>query len=308
MTSVDPFKHRLRLTKWDWLRTYFLTVILVPIRIVFAQIILILMNLISRIALFNVDKSTLTKKPLTSRWMKLMKKFVLCLARIGIRFCGFYITVKGDVASFQDAPIIVGAPHSTFLDALATFYCFDWASTILAEEYKNLPIAGKIVELFQPILVRRTDPHSRDNVRKEIVRRATSNEEWPQLFISPEGMCSNRKALLPFKLGAFHPGTPIQPFLTEYPNRIDTVTWTWNQPHGAMTVIWLTLAQPMTRISIEFLPVYYPSLQEKQDPKLYATNLRTLMSQHYNVEIYDISLEEVKQKYGNNSKATQKED
>ena len=117
-----------------------------------------------------------------------------------------------------------------------------------------------------------------------------------------------RKALLPFKLGAFHPGAPIQPILTEYPNRIDTVTWTWNQPHGAMTVIWLTLAQPMTRISIEFLPVYYPSLQEKQDPKLYANNLRTLMSQHYNVETYDISLEEVKQKYGNRSKVTQKED
>ena len=66
-------------------------------------------------------------------------------------------------------------------------------------------------------------------------------------------------ALLPFKTGAFRSGKPVQPVLVKYPNRLDTVTWTWDQPHGALTVALLTLSRPLTRIHIQILPVYYPS-------------------------------------------------
>ena len=65
-----------------------------------------------------------------------------------------------------------------------------------------------------------------------------------------------------FKPGAFLPGKPVQPILLRYPNQVDTVTWTWNQPHGARSVLWLTLTQPFSRASLEFLPVYHPSPEE----------------------------------------------
>ena len=58
-----------------------------------------------------------------------------------------------------------------------------------------------------------------------------------------------------------------------YPNEVDTVTWTWNQTHGAKSVLWLTLAQPFSRASIEYLPVYTPSSEEKENPTLYAANV-----------------------------------
>ena len=58
-----------------------------------------------------------------------------------------------------------------------------------------------------------------------------------------------------------------------YPNEVDTVTWTWNQTHGAKSVLWLTLAQPFSRASIEYLPVYTPSSEEKENPILYASNV-----------------------------------
>ena len=58
-----------------------------------------------------------------------------------------------------------------------------------------------------------------------------------------------------------------------YPNEVDTVTWTWNQTHGAKSVLWLTLAQPFSRASVEFLPVYTPSSEEKENPTLYAANV-----------------------------------
>ncbi len=49
---------------------------------------------------------------------------------------------------------------------------------------------------------------------------------------------------------------------------------TWNQPHGAFKVLWVTMSQPFTRAEIEFLPVYVPSEEEKADAKTYARNVR----------------------------------
>ena len=65
----------------------------------------------------------------------------------------------------------------------------------------------------------------------------------------------------------------LQLIIFRYPNEVDTVTWTWNQTHGAKSVLWLTLAQPFSRASIEYLPVYTPSSEEKENPTLYAANV-----------------------------------
>jgi hypothetical protein len=51
-----------------------------------------------------------------------------------------------------------------------------------------------------------------------------------QVLIFPEGTCTNRSCLITFKPGAFYPGVPIQPVCIRYPNKLDTVTWTWEGP------------------------------------------------------------------------------
>ena len=77
----------------------------------------------------------------------------------------------------------------------------------------------------------------------------------------------------------------LQLIIFRYPNEVDTVTWTWNQTHGAKSVLWLTLAQPFSRASVEFLPVYTPSSEEKEDPTLYATNVsQKSINYHYPME------------------------
>lgn len=101
-----------------------------------------------------------------------------------------------------------------------------------------------------------------------------------------------------FKPGAFVPGKPVQPILVRYPNDVDTVTWTWNQQHGAKSVLWLTLSQPFSRASLEFLPVYNPSPEEIADPKLYASNVRDVMAKALSVPTCDLTFEEVKTMYG----------
>jgi hypothetical protein len=37
--------------------------------------------------------------------------------------------------------------------------------------------------------------------------RISAGEGWPQLLVFPEGTCTNQKALISFKAGAFNPGS-----------------------------------------------------------------------------------------------------
>ena len=111
-----------------------------------------------------------------------------------------------------------------------------------------------------------------------------------------------------FKPGAFLPGKPVQPVLLRYPNQVDTVTWTWNQPHGARSVLWLTLTQPFSRASLEFLPVYHPSADEIADPKIYANNVRAIMARALRVPTNDMTFEQVKQTYGRHYKRKVKDE
>ena len=70
-----------------------------------------------------------------------------------------------------------------------------------------------------------------------------------------------------------------------------------NQPHGAKSIIWTTLAQPFTRAEIEFLPVYHPSLAEQNDAKLFASNVRELMAKILQIPTSEMTFEEVKSRY-----------
>ena len=58
-----------------------------------------------------------------------------------------------------------------------------------------------IIQFSQPVLVSREDPNSRQKTIQEIRRRSQSKGEWPQIFIFPEGTCSNRSCLISFKGG-----------------------------------------------------------------------------------------------------------
>ena len=230
--KVDPFRHRLKMTKFEWFRTYVLTIFLIPIRVILVLISLLMAAIVASIALFDLSEKEKTEKPIAPNWRKLAQKTASFLGRTSIRFCGFSVTVIGEMASAEEAPILVAAPHSGFFDAIVLF----WAKTpylVSRQENRKIPLIGKCIELSQSINVKREDPNSRHNTVQEIVRRTNLHnhpdpaERWPQLLIFPEGSTSNRKALMAFKLGAFYPGKPLQPVVIRYPNRIDTVTWTW---------------------------------------------------------------------------------
>lgn len=186
------------------------------------------------------------------------------------------IRVRGQRASRLQAPILVAAPHSTFFDPIILLPC-DLPKVVSRTENLHVPVIGALLRFNQAILVSRHDPASRKKVVEEVKKRATSQGKWPQVLFFPEGTCSNKKALLKFKPGAFISGVPIQPVLIRYPNSLDSTTWAWRGP-GVLKVIWLTASQPCTTVEVEFLPVYQPSPEEAVNPTLYANNVQKVMA------------------------------
>uniref|UniRef100_A0A8C4R5R8 Lysophosphatidylcholine acyltransferase 1 n=1 Tax=Eptatretus burgeri TaxID=7764 RepID=A0A8C4R5R8_EPTBU len=174
---------------------------------------------------------------------------------------GFHwICVKGSPAPPQRAPIHTIAPHSTYFDAIPV--TMTMASIVAKSESQHIPLWGTLIKYVQPVFVSRDDPNSRRNTVEEIKRRADTKGDWPTVMIFPEGTCTNRTCLIKFKAGAFIPGVPVQPVVIRYPNKMDTVTWTWYGP--------------------AYLPVYEPSDVEKRDPNIYANNVRKVMARYVN--------------------------
>lgn len=241
--------------------------------------------------LIGLSEDDLVNKPLVG-WRRKVKELIAWIMRLTYQAGGMSVVVRGKQASRKEAPILVIAPHSTFLDAVIV-YVTGFPSIIVRTESGNNPWLGKIINYTQPIYVRREDHDSRAKTIQDIITRVNSEQDWSQILIFPEGTCTNRSCLITFKAGAFYPGVPIQPVLIRYPNKLDTVTWTWEGP-GVLKLMWLTLVQPQSTCEIEFLPVYKPTAAEQGDPKLYAHNVRQLMAKTLGIPTLDYTYADCK--------------
>ncbi|XP_043836519.1 lysophosphatidylcholine acyltransferase 2 isoform X2 [Dromiciops gliroides] len=212
------------------------------------------------------------------------------LGRAMFFLMGFMVKVKGKIASPMEAPIFIVAPHSTFFDGIACVVA-GLPSIVSRTENAYVPLIGRVLRAVQPVLVSRVDPDSRKTTINEIRRRATSRGEWPQLLVFPEGTCTNRTCLITFKPGAFIPGVPVQPILLRYPNKLDTVTWTW-QGYTFIQLCMLTFCQLFTKVEVEFMPVHVPNDEEKNDPVLFANHVRSIMANALGVPVTDHTYED----------------
>lgn len=288
---LNPFVHKLEFDNtYDKIKTALLTVILLPFRVIVICVLIVSSWFLACIGLFGISEAELRQKPMTG-WRRSLKPLICFIGKMSYLAGGMAITVRGRQATRDEAPILVVAPHSSFLDS-----CIVYAtqmSTVIVRKESMDNYVGKLINYTQPVYVWRDDPNSRQNTIKEIISRSTSKEDWPQILIFPEGTCTNRSCLITFKPGGFYPGVPVQPVTIRYPNAMDTVTWTWEGP-GALKLLWLTLTQLHSSCEIEFLPVYYPNEEEKRNPKLYARNVRDVMARALNIPVMDYTYDDCK--------------
>ncbi|KAB1281593.1 Lysophosphatidylcholine acyltransferase 1 [Camelus dromedarius] len=270
------------------LRVTIMTLTLFPIRLLFAACMMLLAWPLALVAsLGSAEREP--EQPLAS-WRKVVDVLLRAIMRTMWFAGGFHrVAVKGQQALPSEAAILTLAPHSSYFDAIPV--TMTMSSIVMKAESRDIPIWGTLIKYIRPVFVSRSDQDSRRKTVEEIKRRAQSGGKWPQIMIFPEGTCTNRTCLITFKPGAFIPGVPVQPVVLRYPNRLDTITWTWQGP-GALKILWLTLCQFHNQVEIEFLPVYSPSEEERKDPALYASNVRRVMAEALGVSVTDYTFED----------------
>ncbi|XP_068180153.1 lysophosphatidylcholine acyltransferase 1 isoform X1 [Antennarius striatus] len=283
----NPFVHVLNFTLLEKTKIALMTVTLFPIRLLIAAFMMLLAWPFAFLA--SVGRSEMNVEP-QCLWRRLVDTILKIIMRVMWFAGGFHwITVKGQRALPAEAPILTLAPHSSYFDAIPV--TMTMASIVMKAESKDIPLWGTLIKYIRPVFVSRSDQDSRKKTVEEIKRRAHSGGEWPQIMIFPEGTCTNRSCLITFKPGAFIPAVPVQPVVIRYPNKLDTITWTWQGP-GAFEILWLTLCQLHNEFVIEFLPIYTPSEEEKKNPALFAINVRRVMAKALGVPITDYSFED----------------
>ncbi|XP_076008840.1 lysophosphatidylcholine acyltransferase 1 [Genypterus blacodes] len=283
----NPFVHVLKFTPLEKAKIALMTVTLFPIRLLMAAFMMLLAWPFAFVA--SVGRSETSVEP-QCLWRRVVDVALKVIMRVMWFAGGFHwMTVKGRRALPAEAPILTLAPHSSYFDAIPV--TMSMASIVMKAESKDIPLWGTLIKFIRPVFVSRSDQDSRKKTVEEIKRRAHSGGEWPQIMIFPEGTCTNRSCLITFKPGAFIPTVPVQPVVIRYPNKLDTITWTWQGP-GAFEILWLTLCQLHNEFEIEYLPIYTPSEEEKRNPALFAINVRRIMAKALGVPITDYSFED----------------
>ncbi|RXN36168.1 lysophospholipid acyltransferase LPCAT4 [Labeo rohita] len=264
-------------------------IVLFPVRITLATLFFLLMWPIARLRLAGLSEAERAEPVRGWRWW-LFHHIMVFLSRAVFFSVGFlWIKVKGRQAGLKEAPVLVVAPHSSFLDMLVL--CTTGLPVVVSRsENCKLPVIGALLEFNQSVLVSRKDPESRKKCVSQISERVTSDGHWPQMLMFPEGTTTNGRALIKFKPGAFLAGVPVQPVLLHYPSEPDTVRWTWKGLTW-LGALWHTTSQIYTSVTVEFLPVYTPSQKEKQNPDLYAENVQKLMAKALRVPATDYVME-----------------
>ncbi|XP_071039030.1 lysophosphatidylcholine acyltransferase [Parasteatoda tepidariorum] len=290
---LNPFSLQQKLSYNQMFKVCFLSLTLLPIRLLLMAVVLAAAWLTGLCTLHGLTENQKIGLDPISGWRRWAKPFIVGLARFMFVIGGWYwIPHKGQRASREEAPILLVMPHSSFLDTVVVI-ALGCPSMVATDATENAPFFGTLVNYMQPLYIKSNNPDSRRQISRDILSRVTSKKDFEQLLIFPEGGCGNRRALLQFKLGGFSPGVPVQPVFIRYRNSTDTITWSWDGPSG-WKQLWLTLSQIYIHCELEFLPVYRPSETERANPRLFADNVQSYVSRMTGTPITKFCLEDAR--------------
>ncbi|RVE47394.1 hypothetical protein evm_007993 [Chilo suppressalis] len=130
---LNPFVHKLELDNtFDKIKTAIFTVILLPFRVIVICYLIVTAWFLACIGLYGLSEEDLRKKPMTG-WRRSLKPLICFIGKMSYLAGGMAITVRGRQASRKEAPILVVAPHSSFLDSCIV-YATKMSSVIVRKE------------------------------------------------------------------------------------------------------------------------------------------------------------------------------
>lgn len=292
-------------------------VTLVPIRFVLALIILVVYYVICRVCtLFSAPNRDEEEEQEDFAHMGGWRRAVIVwcgrfLSRMLLFVIGFYwISVsyrdielpdqnksssQNEGKDQSEEPERLGAiisNHVSYLDILYHMSA-SFPSFVAKRSVAKLPLVGLISKCLGCVYVQRESKSSDfkgvSGIVTERVKESHENSSAPMMMLFPEGTTTNGDFLLPFKTGAFLATAPVRPVILRYPYQ--RFSPAWDSISGALHVFYL-FCQFINHMEAVWLPVYYPSQEEKDDPKLYASNVRRLMAREGNLTMSDIGLAE----------------
>lgn len=292
-------------------------VTLVPIRFVLALIILVVYYIICRVCtLFSAPNRDEEEEQEDFAHMGGWRRAVIVwcgrfLSRMLLFVLGFYwISVsyrdielpdqnksssQNEGKEQSEEPERLGAiisNHVSYLDILYHMSA-SFPSFVAKRSVAKLPLVGLISKCLGCVYVQRelksSDFKGVSGIVTERVKESHENSSAPMMMLFPEGTTTNGDFLLPFKTGAFLATAPVRPVILRYPYQ--RFSPAWDSISGALHVFYL-FCQFINHMEAVWLPVYYPSQEEKDDPKLYASNVRRLMAREGNLTMSDIGLAE----------------
>ncbi|TKY75135.1 Lysophospholipid acyltransferase LPEAT1 [Spatholobus suberectus] len=287
----------------------FALVTLLPVRVVLAVTILVLYYLICRVCtLFSAPNREEEQEDYAhmSGWRRTV--IVSCgraLSRFMLFVFGFYwipesFSAHPNSVSQEDKhqpeelgrPGVIISNHVSYLDILYHMSS-SFPSFVAKRSVARLPLVGLISKCLGCVYVQRESKSSDfkgvSAVVTDRIREAHQNESAPLMMLFPEGTTTNGEFLLPFKTGGFLAKAPVLPVILRY--HYQRFSPAWDSISGVRHVIFL-LCQFVNYMEVIQLPVYHPSQQELDDPKLYANNVRRLMVTEGNLILSDIGLAE----------------
>ncbi|XP_059638377.1 lysophospholipid acyltransferase LPEAT1 isoform X2 [Cornus florida] len=289
-------------------------VTLVPIRVVLALVILVFYYLICRVCTMFLAPNREEEQEDYAHMGGWRRAVIVqsgrFLSRVMLFVLGFYwikdtyrkpddagenLNAEAEARDESEEPERPGAIISNHISYLDILYHMSssFPSFVAKRSVAKLPLVGLISKCLGCVYVQReskaSDFKGVSGVVNERVREAHQNKFAPMMMLFPEGTTTNGDFLLPFKTGAFLSKVPVLPVILRYPYQ--RFSPAWDSISGVRHVI-LLLCQFVNHIEVKQLPVYHPSQQEKDDPKLYADNVRKLMACEGNLILSDIGLAE----------------
>ncbi|KAJ1262500.1 hypothetical protein BS78_09G112800 [Paspalum vaginatum] len=288
-------------------RLAFAGVVLVPLRVAAGMLVLVLYYIVCRVCTLRVEEEREGGEgdgyARLQGWRRAV--VVRCgrsLARAMLFVFGFYWIREYDCrfpraedehvdeSKEMERPGAIVSNHVSYVDILYHMSA-SFPSFVAKRSVARLPLVGLISKCLGCIFVQResktSDFKGVSGAVTERIQRAHQHINAPMMLLFPEGTTTSGDYLLPFKTGAFLAKAPVRPVILKYPYR--RFNPAWESMSGARHVF-LLLCQFVNYLEVIHLPVYYPSEEEKEDPKLYANNVRKLMAVEGNLILSDLGL------------------
>jgi 1-acyl-sn-glycerol-3-phosphate acyltransferase len=265
----NPALPLIHLTLYERAKIFLFTVTLIaPIRFLAIWILLLIGWGLAKLGSVGIKPGIYSPPP------TLMNTSIKYLLRFGIRWimyiAGFYyVFVEGKAD--PRAKVLIST-HSSLWDSLWMIFYLGTTQGAKIELF-SLPIMGDFLRALLSLPIDRKSVDGRRIAIGEILLRA-ADPHYPPLLLFPTGCCSNTRQLMLYKRGAFQPLCPIQPVGISYPCRF----YDMKLSPSSLWDLYRSVCQFTNHMAVTFLPIRYPSEEERDDPILWSRNVREEMA------------------------------